>query len=106
MICPKCRSAKMVKNGRIHNGKPKFKGNKCGRQFALHPNNKRSSSHLKTIIDKLWLERISLAVICRATSVSPNGLSLDITNKYEKTNKNLKVITKNKAKWAVPIDKK
>ena len=37
MICPKYRSAKIVKNGSIHNGKQKFKCNNCGRQFVETP---------------------------------------------------------------------
>ncbi len=39
MICPRCSSDKTVKNGRIHNGKPKFKCKVCGRQFVENPQN-------------------------------------------------------------------
>ncbi|WP_223300889.1 transposase-like zinc-binding domain-containing protein [Oscillatoria nigro-viridis] len=33
--CPTCASCQTVKNGRIHNGKQRFKCHECGRQFAL-----------------------------------------------------------------------
>ena len=33
-ICPNCDSEKIVKNGRIHNGKQRFKCNECSRQFV------------------------------------------------------------------------
>jgi transposase-like protein len=81
MICPKCGSDKIVKNGSIHNGKQKFKCNNCGRQFIENPENKQIPSYIKTIIDKLLLERVSLAAICRVTGVSPDWLYLYLKNK-------------------------
>ncbi|MBD2072328.1 IS1 family transposase, partial [Phormidium sp. FACHB-592] len=35
--CPLCASVKTVKNGRIHNGKQRFKCHDCGRQFIEQP---------------------------------------------------------------------
>ncbi|WP_445304898.1 IS1/IS1595 family N-terminal zinc-binding domain-containing protein [Microcoleus sp. Pol17C2] len=32
--CPTCTSCQTVKNGRIHNGKQRFKCHECGRQLA------------------------------------------------------------------------
>jgi transposase-like protein len=81
MICPKCSSNKIVKNGSIHNGKPKFKCNNCDRQFVENPKNKRISPDIKLIVDKLLLEKISLAGICRATGVSPDWLYSYIKDK-------------------------
>ena len=66
MICPRCHSDKTVKNGRIHNGKPKFKCKVCSRQLVEYPQNRPILDSTKPIIDKLLLERISLAGICRA----------------------------------------
>ncbi len=60
MICPKCSGHKIVKNGRIHNGKPKFKCKSCGRQFVEDPDKKPILDSTKWIIDQLRLERISL----------------------------------------------
>ncbi|MBE9192738.1 IS1 family transposase [Gloeocapsopsis crepidinum LEGE 06123] len=38
--CPKCTSARTVKNGRIHNGKQRFLCQECGRQFVEQPTKK------------------------------------------------------------------
>ena len=75
MICPRCSSNKIVKNGCIHNGKPKFKCNHCGRQLVEDPQNRPILDSTKQIIDKLLLERISLAGIGRTTGVSEKWLS-------------------------------
>ncbi|MGB5062489.1 MAG: IS1 family transposase, partial [Candidatus Competibacter sp.] len=40
MICPRCHSLNVVKNGSIHNHKPKFACKDCGRQFVENPENK------------------------------------------------------------------
>jgi len=40
MNCPKCDSKNVIKNGRIHNGKPKFECKDCGRQFIKNPTKK------------------------------------------------------------------
>ncbi|WP_445301584.1 IS1/IS1595 family N-terminal zinc-binding domain-containing protein [Microcoleus sp. MOSTC5] len=38
--CPICVSSQTVKNGRIHNGKQRFKCQDCGRQFIEQPTKK------------------------------------------------------------------
>ncbi|NJR40769.1 MAG: IS1 family transposase, partial [Leptolyngbyaceae cyanobacterium CSU_1_4] len=38
--CPHWMSARTVKNGRIHNGKQRFKYPQCERQFVEHPHKK------------------------------------------------------------------
>ena len=63
--CPECGSNHIVKNGTIHNKKPKYKCQICGRQFVESPTNKVISSQTKDLIDRLLLERISLAGIAR-----------------------------------------
>lgn len=52
MMCPKCHSSNVVKNGSIHNHKPKFSCKDCGRQFVEKPEN-RIPSDKKDLIDKL-----------------------------------------------------
>jgi hypothetical protein len=42
----------------------------CGRQFVVNPTQRRISDETKQTIDKLLLERISLAGIVRVTGVS------------------------------------
>ena len=68
MICPKCQSSNIVKNGHIHSGKPKFSCKDCGRQFVENPENTIPRSK-KDLIDKLLLERIPLAGIARVVGI-------------------------------------
>ena len=42
----------------------------CGRQFVLHPENKRISTETEGLIRRLLLERISLRGICRVVKVT------------------------------------
>jgi transposase-like protein len=72
--CPLGASTKTVKNGHIHNGKQRFKGPDCGRQFIEQPSKKVSDQARRELIDRLVLERISLAAIARATQVSEQWL--------------------------------
>lgn len=80
--CPDCGSAHIVKNGRIHNKKLKYKCQSCGRQFVENPTNKVISSETKDLIDRLLLEKISLAGIARSTGVSQKWLQDYVNNKY------------------------
>ena len=90
LSCPKCGSSYVVKNGKIHNGKQNFKCRDCGRQFVQYPENKVIDTATKELIDKLLLERISLAGIARVAGVSEPWLhkyvqekQADITQQVE-----------------------
>jgi transposase-like protein len=72
----------VVKNGSIHNGKPKWMCNNCRRQFVANPGQHRITAETKHLIDKLLLERISLAGIVRATGVSARWLQYYVNAKY------------------------
>jgi transposase-like protein len=74
MHCSNCHSTQIIKNGSIHNGKPKWKCKACGRQFVANPTQRRIAEETKQLIDKLLLERISLAGIVRVTGVSARWL--------------------------------
>ena len=82
MQCPRCQGTQVVKNGSIHNGKPKFKCKACGRQFVAKPIQHRISDETKQTIDKLLLERVSLAGIVRVTGVSARWLQYYVNAKY------------------------
>ncbi len=69
-ICPRCGSQHTVKNGRIHNKKPKHKCQDCGRQFIENPTKKYISHPTLDYINKMLLEKIPLAGIARVTGVS------------------------------------
>ena len=68
--CPLCRSQHTVKNGIIHNKKPKFQCQGWKRQFVENPTNKVIDKKTKELIARLLLEKISLAGIARAAQVS------------------------------------
>ena len=82
MHCPNCQGTQVIKNGTIHNGKPKWKCKGCGRQFVANPTQQRISDATKRLIDKLLLERLSLAGIVRVTGVSARWLQYDVNAKY------------------------
>ena len=98
MICPKCGSQQVVKNGSIHNNKPKFKCKSCECKFVDDPKNQPISDSTKQLIDKLFETRISLAGICRVTGVSEKWLYNYIITKYAKTLRALQVKPKKKGK--------
>ncbi|MBD1933430.1 IS1 family transposase [Trichocoleus sp. FACHB-69] len=80
--CPICASSQTVKNGHIHNGKQRFKCLDCGRQFVLQPTKKVIDQATQELIDRLLLERISLAGIARAVQVSEQWLQTYVNEKY------------------------
>jgi transposase-like protein len=95
--CPSCKSEKIVKNGKIHNGKQNFKCRDCGRQFVQDPQNKIISQKTKNLIDKLLLEKIPLAGIARVTEVSEPWLQTYVNAKYESIPQEVEIRTKKKA---------
>jgi insertion element IS1 protein InsB len=81
--CRRCGSSHVIKNGHIHNGKAKFACQDCGRQFVENPAWEPISAETKALIDKLLLERLSLAGIVRATGVSARWLQYYVNAKYQ-----------------------
>jgi transposase-like protein len=82
MKCPQCASEQIIKNGRIHNGKPKYKCKRCGRQFVEEPQWRPVPDETKGQIQKLLCERISLAGIVRVTGVSARWLQSYVNALY------------------------
>jgi transposase-like protein len=70
IICPSYQSDSIKLNGYIYNGKQNQLCKKCVSQFVLHAENKVITQQQKALVDKLLLERISLAGIARALEVS------------------------------------
>ena len=83
MGCPHCHSAKIKKNGHTHYGKQNYQCNDCNRQFVESGQDWFVSCADKETIDKLLLERISLAGICRVCDVGTTWLQKYIKNLYE-----------------------
>lgn len=82
ITCPSCQSEHIKLNGHIHNGKQNHLCKICGRQFVAHPDNKVVAASDKALIDKLLLEKISLAGISRSTGVSQVWLQGYISDLY------------------------
>ena len=95
-ICPSCFSETIVKNGRIHNGKQRFKCNECNRQFIEKPQKIVIKQQKRELIDRLLLEKISLAGIARAAQVSERWLQTYVNEKYATVSREIKVTSKKK----------
>ena len=80
--CPSCGSSLVVRNGHIHNGKAKFACKACRRQFVENPAWRPIADETKALIDKLLLERLSLAAIARVSVVSKQWLQTYVNAKY------------------------
>jgi transposase-like protein len=61
--CPDCHTDQVIKNGSNGTGKPKYACKACGHQFVDDPQWRVISDDTKALIDRLLLERISLAGI-------------------------------------------
>jgi insertion element IS1 protein InsB len=99
LTCPSCHSQKVVKNGRIHNGKQNHKCQACGRQFVEDPQQKRIDPATKDLIDKLLLEKIPLAGIARVCNVSESWLQDHVNRIYETVPRQVSVSSKKR-----PVD--
>ncbi len=80
--CPHCHSHSLKKNGHTHYGKQNYYCKGCGRQFVENGQEWFISDSEKELIDKLLLERIPLAGICRVTGVSERWLLSYIKEVY------------------------
>ncbi len=92
--CPTCASFHTVKNGHIHNGLHRFKCRECGRQFIEQPTKKVIGQGTRGLIDRLLLERISLAGIARAVQVSEQWLQSYVNEKYAQVPRQVQVSPK------------
>jgi transposase-like protein len=93
-VCPSCASSHTVKNGHIHNGKQRFKCHDCGRQFIEQPSKKVIDQDTRKLVDRLLLERISLAGIARAAQVSERWLQTYVNEKYAQVPRQVQVTPK------------
>ena len=94
LSCPSCPSKHIVKNGRIHNGNQNYRSRDCGRQFVQDPQNKPIDQATKDLIDKLLLERLSLAGIARVTGVCELWLQRYVSAKYASVPRSVSVSAK------------
>lgn len=104
MNCPRCESAKIIKYGKTHYDKPRFKCQDCGRQFVENPTRQPIDEFTRNLIDKLLLERLSLAAIVRVTGVSARWLQNYVNEKYENTPQEVKITQKKSRKLTIQLD--
>ncbi len=74
--CSSCSSNNIIKYGLTFYKKQRYRCKICGRQFVLNGEDHFISKSTKDLINKLLLERISLAGICRSTGVSKSWMHL------------------------------
>lgn len=103
--CPHCGSHHLIKNGSIHNGKPKRLCKDCGKQFVAQPHNQRVSATTKQLVDALLLERISLRGIARVTAVSWDWLQRYVNQKLVSIPRQVEVSAKNRGRLTIECDR-
>jgi len=104
MKCPRCNSQYIVKNGHTHTGKQSFKCRDCSRQFVIAPRHQPLEEDTRELIDRLLLEKISLAGIVRATGVSPRWLQYYVNKKLGAVKRQVEVKSKKKGKLTIQCD--
>lgn len=88
-VCPTCGSGNLVKNGSIHNKKPKSMCKDSGRQFTKNRKKEEISEEKKNIVDRLLLEKISLSGISRVLWISESWLQDYVNDKYAQASQTL-----------------
>ena len=90
MECPRCASRKISKNGIRDNHKQNDRCNECGRQFVENPSGHyRISEETRRFVDRLLLEKLSLAGIVRTAQVSESWLQRYVKQKYQQVPRNV-----------------
>jgi len=97
--CPDCHTDRVIKNGSIHTGKQNYACKACGRQFVQDPEFRIISDETKALIDRLLLEKISVAGIARSVQVSESWLQAYVNEKYDTVPREVRVRAKKR-----PID--
>lgn len=104
MNCPKCESPQIIKYGKTHYGKPRFRCQECGRQFVENPTKQPVDEATRALVDKLLLERLALAAIVRITGVSARWLQLYVNRKYKDVPRQVEVKPKAVGKLTIQLD--
>lgn len=88
----------------MRRGKQNYKCRDCNRQFVEDPQGQQKDKDSRRLVDLLLLEKIPLAGIARATSVSASWLQDYVNTCYAVVPQVAKVIPKAKGKLKVQID--
>jgi len=103
-VCPTCDSEYLIKNGSVHNGKPKYQCKICSRQFIAGPAKTTVPKETKHLIGRLLLERISLRGIARVTQISWSWLQDYVNRNLARTPRQVKFTGKPLGKLIVECD--
>jgi insertion element IS1 protein InsB len=112
LICPTCGSDDVMKNGTTRRGKQNYKCRVhlrrgealCGRQFVENPQWKPIEPDRKATIDRLLLEKISLAGIARVMKLSEDWLQRYVNRCYAGVPQKVQVQPKAKGRLEVQMD--
>src|SRR4028118_980769 len=81
-----------------------FKCRDCDRQFVIAPRHQSLEEDTRELIDRLLLEKISLAGIVRATGVSPRWLQYYVNKKLGAVKRQVEVKSKKNGKLTIQCD--
>ena len=94
--CPRCHSEDISRNGRNGRGKQSYKCRDCKRKFVLNPEWSALSDEQKELIERLLLERISLAGIARVMQRSEDCIQRYVNSKAKQTLQTVEATPKTK----------
>jgi len=101
--CPSCGSEDVSRNGHTRHGKQNYKCRDCGRQFVLDPQWQVLSEAQKGLIDRLLLERISLAGIA-LLQLSEDCVQRYVNRKAQRVLRQVEVTQKSKKRLTLQMD--
>ena len=102
--CPSCHSESVSFNGHTRHGKQNHKCRDCGRQFVLNPQWHPLTQEQRDLIDRLLLERISLAGIARVMQRSEDCIQRYVNQKAATVATHVEVTNKPKKRLTVQMD--
>lgn len=102
--CPNCGSTDISRNGLTRHGKQNHKCRDCGRQFVLNPTWKALTPEQYALIDRMLLERVSLAGIARILQISKDTVQRYVNRKAAACSRHIEVSEKPKKRLTVQMD--
>lgn len=102
--CPSCGSQEVSRNGLTRHGKQNYKCRDCGRQFVLDPVWKAITPEQYGLIDRMLLERVSLAGIARILQISEDTVQRYVNTKAAVVPQQVRVREKPKKRLNVQMD--
>jgi len=102
--CPGCGSTSISRNGFTRHGKQNHKCRDCGRQFILNPVWKAITAEQYHLIDRMLLERVSIAGIARVLQISEDSVQRYVNRRSRAISQQVEVSEKPKKRLTVQMD--